>query len=220
MASGFRHVCSSCSTCNQRSAISCRSARKPCGRSIAEGKFPPSRRAPGFHFGVQSVVEGAIKLAGVSSFEHHRQVFAINPVRLLAQLLANPLIEFGSGKRIGNGNAQVVGPRLANHLDGLFDVAPRFPRITELKEKAGPDAVLPQIFAGLCDLLNPHSLLHRIKNLLRTGLYPHPNLDAARPRQRRSGLPLHQVRARLHFEGHGRHRAARHGPPGLAPIGR
>ena len=86
---------------------------------------------------MNGVVKGAIELTLVRALEHHRKVLAVLPVCLCSHLLVDPLVETCAGKRVRDGNSDIVRTRPANELNGLFDVCPGFSRITELDEEAG-----------------------------------------------------------------------------------
>src|SRR5580704_9261927 len=104
---------------------------------------------------MQGVVKGAIELTGVGALKHHRQVLAVNPVRLRTQLLPDAVMEPSTWKRIGHGNAKIVRARLPYHLDGLFNVAPGFAGVAKLQEVARANSILPQTLARSGDLFNP-----------------------------------------------------------------
>src|SRR5579872_659015 len=111
-------------------------------------------------------MQSAIEFAGVSTLEHHGEIFAVHPIGLFAELFPNPLIKFRAWKRIRNRNADVVRLCVTNKLDGLLNLGPRFTRIAELKEKAGANAVPTHVLPRLNNLSNANALLHGIQNLL------------------------------------------------------
>src|SRR5580700_4884426 len=87
--------------------------------------------------------------------------------------------EFGSGKRVGNGDANVVGLRVTNQFDRVLNVLPGFTGISELQEVTGANPLAPEIFASLDDLVYARTFVHRIQNLLRAGLCAHPYFGAS-----------------------------------------
>ncbi len=60
------------------------------------------------------------------------QVVTVLPVAFEAELSLNPLIERSARQRVGDGDADIVGARLAHQFDGLAYLWPAFSRITEL----------------------------------------------------------------------------------------
>ena len=93
------------------------------------------------HFQVQRVGQGAIEVGGKGALKHHVQIVAIGPVLLGAELAGDHLVERRARQRIGDRDADIVGPRLAHQRDGLFDFRPGLAGIAELQKEAGADAV-------------------------------------------------------------------------------
>src|SRR5579863_159683 len=95
-------------------------------------------------FLMESLGQGSVKFGVKFASEHHSQVGTVAPVRFRSHLGRDNLVKFGPGKRVGNGNTNIVGLEFPYHLNGGFNIAPAFARITELQEKAGSDAMPAQ----------------------------------------------------------------------------
>ena len=136
---------------------------------------------------MQSVVQSAIKLVGVGALEHHGHVFTVGPVGLLSELCLNAIEKLGSGQRVRNGNADVIGPSVSDQFDGVLNVLPGLAWISELQEVAGSNAFMPQVFAGLGNLIHARALVHGVQDLLRSRFDAHPYFCATGATQRAHG---------------------------------
>src|SRR5690348_16436752 len=100
---------------------------------------------PGFHFRVNGIAKREVELSGISSLEHHGEVFAVDPIGLGTDLLAHPDMKRGARKRIGNRDSDIVRPRCAHQFNGFLDVKPGFARIPKLKKETSSNARMAQM---------------------------------------------------------------------------
>src|SRR6516225_1363026 len=124
-------------------------------------------------------MQSPIKLVGIRTLEHHGQIFAVGPVGFLAKLCLDAIEELGSRQGVRNGDSNIIGASISNEFDGVLNILPSFPRISELQEVARPNPFMPKVFAGLGNLLYSRALIHCVQNLLRSRLSAHPHLSAA-----------------------------------------
>ncbi len=149
---------------------------------------------------MQGIVQGTIDLVVVRSLNHHCEILTVGPVGLLAQLCLHPFIEFCSGQRIRYRHSYVVGARGANYGGGFLDVFPSFPRVSELQEVAGANALLMKVVPRFRNLLDACSLIHGVENFLRPRLHTHPYFGTTSASQSGYGIRRHEVDSTLHFE--------------------
>ena len=132
---------------------------------------------------MQRIVKRAIKVTGVGTPEHHRQIFAVHPVGFFPQPFTNTFVKFRSGQRVRHGHTDIVRLGFADQLNGLLDFAPGFTWISELNEEARADSVLSQSGHRPGNLADVRTFLHGIQNPLRSGFHTHPDFDATGPAQ-------------------------------------
>src|SRR6185369_3808003 len=100
-------------------------------RTVGEGE--PEVQVP-----VEELVELAVEAGLVGALEHHGEVAAVVPAVLRPQPGLDHGVELGAGKRVGDGDPDVVGQGLAQEPQGLLDVRKSLAGIAELEEVAGP----------------------------------------------------------------------------------
>src|SRR5688572_33491934 len=84
---------------------------------------------------MESVVQRPVEFAFVGALEHHREVFAVFPVSLRAELFGHTFVKSGAWQRIGNRDADIVGLDSPNELNGFLDVLPLLTRIAKLDKE-------------------------------------------------------------------------------------
>ena len=149
---------------------------------------------------VQDVAHAPVERARVRPVEHHGELVAVAPVRARAELLLHALVEERPGQRVGDGDADVVGPLAADEVARREEVRPGLARVAELEEPRDADAVAPEEARRRLDLADARALVHRVEDPLRAGLDAHPDLLGAGGGERRDGRGRHEVDARLHRE--------------------
>src|ERR1700730_5050923 len=133
---------------------------------------------PGIHLRVQRIANRAVERIGVSTFKHHAEIVTVRPILLWPELLAHTIVETRVWQRVGEGDTNIVRPRLANEHNGFLDVFPGFARISELEEIASADAFSAQVLSRVDNFLDLKAFVHCIQDLLGSGLNSHPDLRA------------------------------------------
>src|SRR4051812_21883186 len=97
-------------------------------------------RLPRFaDFQVERRCERSIELGREGAAEHHTEISAFRPIRLLTHLARYELKELSARKRIGDRNPDVIWLGLPNHAYGFLDFVPSLSRVSKLQKEAAAD---------------------------------------------------------------------------------
>ena len=135
-------------------------SRRPAGRArrsergVGVSGTASRQPVPQIEVVVQHLAQLAVEGGLVGALEHHRQVVAVRPVGLVAELGLHHRVEPGAGQRIADADADVVRQVLAHQPHGRQDVVEGLAGVAELEEEAGADAGRAQAARALDDLLD------------------------------------------------------------------
>ncbi len=107
-------------------------AQKPLGDASVRG----SQGAGQAKASVDVRVEATVVERSLRPPEEHGEVARIPPVRAPVHFVLDSRVEAGAGKRIRDGNADVVRERLIDEIQCRLHVARGLARVAELKEEA------------------------------------------------------------------------------------
>src|SRR5438270_13345553 len=94
-------------------------------------------RLPWFpDFQVERGRERPIELGREGAAEHHTEISAFRPIRLLPHLARYELKKLSARKRIGDRNPNIIRLGLANHANGFLDFVPSLSRVSKLEKEA------------------------------------------------------------------------------------
>src|SRR5882672_4068190 len=149
---------------------------------------------------VHEISYGTIEVGCVGALKHHFQVIALLPMRLLAQLRLDQIVEFGAGQGIRDADADLVRPSGVEQVARRKDILELFIHIAQLNEESDANTHGPEPIARDPDLGYRGALVHRIQHPLAAALGADPCFPASGIAQRLGHAFADQVRARLYGE--------------------
>ena len=179
--------------------------RRTTGGERRPGQRPQRpQRPPGPELRVHRARERPVKIARKQTREEGIQIVALASSCAFRPVAPAPVRgNLVPGKRVADGDADLVGRQLADQLPGHPDLAPALFRIAKLQEEADPEPGGAQPRHRAAHLRQRDPLVHRVEHRLRARLDAHPGLGAAGPAERADVLLGHEVGAGLAEEWRG-----------------
>ena len=161
-----------------------------------------SRGGKGRDLVVQEVAHALVEGALVGAAEHHREVVAVAPVRAGAELRPSR----ARGRACPAAGRRPTRRRRRGAPRGRGRASRGCPRTSRPGSRAGGTrtrgcraGARRPVASRTC--VDARALVHRVEDLLRARLDPHPDLFGARVPERGDGRGRHEIDARLHREG-------------------
>src|SRR5579875_3319318 len=151
---------------------------------------------------MNQMMQSTIERRRIRSLIEHGQVARVEPVRSRPELILNLTVERGTGKRVRNGDANVVRMAVTHQLNCQLDIVEGLAKVAKLKEETDSDPGPLQPPCRLANLLDPRSFFHSVEDALGTRFGADPDRIRAKANQRGDGVRLEQhIRSLQALEG-------------------